>query len=340
MVKNKICLIVLSLPVVTAVIAFFIPGAPLAPFSYNAMERTTALVEQTTTYSIVAGGKTVAYFSGIGDSMSLKGMVPADSGKTEIRKTAAGVWVNTMPLVPSCRGHIIVPCGNSATDSMVTTINRNIRTYLEKETNRQRGILRKTKEKAAELDYYLDTHNVQDEGFAIMAMQAGMAKAEKNRTERIIGIIEKAIAEKHVEVRINTVYLAKSTGKDGKTISTPCTKTGNEYTHGFIMLQATDHKTPPCARAVYINPLIRWKPGSGDSIMAAGICGAGTHLFELAEKTTLITGGHAAENQRHDMPRLLVPDGSPVFNKYGMFIGISKDGTIADVKKKNTYNKK
>lgn len=334
--KNRIRKTVLSLPLAAVAIAFFMSAATLLPFSGNGIAGTAALVEQSYGYSMEADGKPVAYFRETGDSLSLQGISPADSGKAVTTVLTEGCWVNDMPLMSSCRGRILVPDCSPHADSMVLIINSRIRECIEKEIGRQHRILKTAAAKAAELDYYLSVHNVQDDGFNSMAEYAVRIRAEKEKAERLVIILENALKARHTVIRRNTAYNLIVSRKGKKTLRTACHRTAEEYSHGFITIQTEDKKTPSGVSAIYINGIIRQHAAAGDTVLAAGICGTGTRGFIPEKAVTMISGGRVKDNGRHDMPRLLVPDGAPVFSRYGFFLGISKDGTVTDVRKKKT----
>ena len=339
--KDKTRKILLSLPLIPVAIAFFMLAATLFPFSDNGMAGTATLVEQTYGYSIEADGKPMVYFKEIGDSLSFQEILPMDSGKAVTTVLTEGCWVNDMPLMPSCRGRILVPDCNPQADSMVLIVNSRIHECIKKETERQHRILRRKADKAAELDYYLGTHSVQDDGFNSMAEYAVRIQAEKKKTERLIAILEKALDTGHTTIKRHTTYNLITLGTGKKTSRTACLETGEKYTHGFITVQTKDRKVPSDAAAIYINRVIRLHAATCDTVFAAGICGTGTRGFSPEKARTMISGGHAADAGKHNMPHLLVPNGSPVFSKYGFFLGISKDGRILDVKKKkDTDNSK
>lgn len=336
--KNRIRKTVLSLPLVAVAIAFFMSAATLLPFSGNGMAGTAALVEQSYGYSMEADGKAVAYFREIGDSLSMQGMSPADSGRAVTTVLVEGCWVNVMPLMPSCRGRILVPDCNPHADSMVLIMNSRIRECVEKEICRQRKILKTTAAKAAELDYYLSIHNVQDDGFNSMAEYAGRIRAEKEKAESLVTILENVLKARHTAIRRNTAYNLIVSGEGKKALRTACHRTAEEYSHGFITIQTEDKKTPAGVSAIYINGIIRQQAAAGDTVLAAGICGTGARGFRPEKAVAMISGGRVKDNGRHGIPRLLVPDGAPVFGRYGFFLGISKDGAVINVRKKKTAN--
>lgn len=336
--KRTIHLTMLSLPVIMVAIAFFLFLAAQAPMSDGMMGATTATVEQSAVFSIEADGKAVAYFKSLTDSMTTDGAVPADSGKTPFKVITAGCWANDMPMMPSCHGRILVPGALLQADSMVQAMNKDIRRHMKREADRQRKYLEKIKKRQAYTDYYMSVHNVQDEGFNIMAEYAERIKKEKNNAERLIVIFDKAATAKNVAVRMETEYKVITPDRNQKTCTTACRKLPDTYSHGFIMLQTEDKKMPSHAKAVYVNRLVRCHADSGDVVSAAGICGMETPSFNVSNMQTMITTGHATGRSGHDMPSLLVPDGSPVFSKNGFFLGISMGGTIADVRKTGNGN--
>lgn len=331
----------LSLPAIPVAIAFFLIIETLLPFSHDGMCRATALVEQHSVYGIFSDGRQVACFKPSDNGLAIAYMAEPGDSTAATTVVTEGCWINDMPVMPSCRGRILIPDADVRADSIVAAMNGNIARVLQEETCRLRGKLRLLSALSSETGYYLNRHDVRDEGFNNVAEYAGYIKTEKSKAERLIGLLEKAMKEKNTVVRHTSVYTLITSGEGQKVRRMACTETGEEYTHGFITVRTADRKTPPEARAIYINRLVGCTAGNGDHINAAGICGAGTEGFVPGKAPAMISGGHVSKDLEHGMPPLLVPDGSPLFSKNGFFIGISKGGKIVDVrKKKKTSNRR
>jgi len=336
--RNRRRIMMLSLPDIPVAIAFLMLVATLLPFSDSDICRTAALVEQRCVYGIYAGNRQVACFSGTAGGREINGLAEAGDSSAVTTVLTEGCWVNGMPLVPSCRGRILVPRCHEEADKEVTAMNRNIRAVLKKEADRQRSVLRRLSAVEAELEYYMSVHNVQDEGFNSVAEHAGHIKADRERTARLIKILDKALKEKNVRVAHAARYTLITRVNGQKTQRTACRTTGEDYTHGFVTIQTEDGKTPSGAVAIYINRIAGCRADSADAIKAAGICGAGTAGFVPSKAETLISAGRMGGNQEHDMPPLLVPDGSPVFSRHGFFLGICKGGKVVEVKSECAKN--
>lgn len=332
--NKKTLIIMLSLSALPATIAFFMLSAILFPFSDDAIYRTTALVEQQYTYGIYSGDKQVACFRNIGKNLTMEN--PAETGDSSAVTTVmtAGCWIRNISVIPSDRGRILIPDANTNTDSIVHSMNKNIHSVLQKEIENQRKTLQRLSDISSELDYYLSIHNVRDDGFNTIAEYSGQVNSKKRNTEKLIKILEKAVNEKNINIKYIATYKLITNTEGQKTQYTACKKTDEEYTHGFISIQTEDGKIPSEAKAVYIDRIVISGADSSDCIKAAGICGIGTAGFVPPSDKTMISEGHMINSSAHDMPALLVPDGSPVFSKHGYFLGISKNGSIADVRKK------
>ena len=98
---------------------------------------------------------------------------------------------------------------------------------------------------------------------------------------------------------------------------------------GTIMLKTKDAFMPEDAYSVYTFDVFCLIPEKGDSITVAGIFGLNNGCSEKAStQSPNVFKGRTTSLNTHDIPELLAPEGAPIFNRNGFFIGINNKGEI------------
>ena len=158
-----------SLPIALAAIVVVIYGLSFLPRSAVRMERSVALVEGVTYYELRADGRPVAWFKRLGDSLTLDGLSLKADSSVMTRFYATGCWVDRYPFVPSCRGTLLVANGDSADAGRLSAAGGRLRTVLRREAARLAVAAERLGRVTEEIDYYMRVHNVNDDGFNVMA---------------------------------------------------------------------------------------------------------------------------------------------------------------------------
>lgn len=322
-----------SLPVVILAAIAFISLPSALPESNKGMEESVALIECREQYEITRGGKVVAVCSGIDSDSTLCMVKEKADSDTEQKALVCGAWINRYSFMPSCGGRIFTVNPFYGKGDMVALANKCIGEVLQKTTERMQETLKMDKTKQTELDYYLDTHNVSDEGYNTMAEYAEENKRRRNTLERSIELLEKLGDGKGVRVRKRTFYALLYPNGGKKMARMTCCidpKESKRHDRGTVVLRTTDGFMPESCNSVYPFCLIDMSPERGDSVQVAAVFGLS--LRNDVNKTAVkpnVFRGVATSKASHDIPELLAPDGSPVFSSKGFFVGISYKGRIA-----------
>lgn len=296
----------------------------LMPPSADGMRNSAVVVGQTSWHEVRVDGKPCLYFSdAIGDTALLG--VTANRDSAIHRHRLAGCWTNRLPLFPSCFGRIATAYAApprhprvKGDSSIVRLCRQSIATQLKT-----------LKTQKTELDYYLRVHGVQDNGYqsiAALATRVAQAYSDVSRAARMLDSL--ANGRRH-RFTINSMTQYSATFRDSKRhIAHAALKPIFADSHKrFMLLQTCDESTPDGASPV--SPTL-WGSRKECSILAVGHPGLGEPGLECDTVSPAIIPGHKFKDSRHDLPRVLAADGSPVFTERGMFIGITSGNTIVE----------
>lgn len=313
-----------------AIAAVAVAGATVAwqlvPPSAEALLRSAVIVEQSTWQEVTVDGKPQLYFSSaLGDSVLLG--VTANRDSATHRSRAAGCWVNRWMLVPSCAGRIVTvyralpATPHAGNDSTIVRLCRaSIATQMKT-----------LKAQKTELDYYLRVHGVQDNGYQRIASLATRIDAAYNDVARSGRTLDSLAANKRHRFALKGMceYAAVYRDTNGKTAHSKLILVDHNAKTGTMLLQTADGKTPD-----EVTPLSHWtwSTSAARDIRAVGYPGLGEPGLECDTVTPIIVAGRRT-GSRHNLPSVLVSDGSPVFTAKGRFIGIVNGSKIqTDIK--------
>ena len=329
---NKKQIIMRSLPVVILAAIAFISLPSLLPANYDKMKRSVALIECREYYEIRKNGLTIAVCNDIDNDTTLNFVKEEVDSDTERKAMVCGCWINRLSFMPSCRGRIMTVFPFNDNDHMLDIANANISAVIDKTLRRAKEAASKDKKKQAELEYYLNTHSVKDEGYNTMADYAESNKKKREKLEKGIKILEKLKGEKGIRINRNRYYTLLYPTENKGTGKIACTMLANEtkkLPRGTIMLKTKDAFMPEDAYSVYTFDVFCLIPEKGDSITVAGIFGLNNGCSEKAStQSPNVFKGRTTSLNTHDIPELLAPEGAPIFNRNGFFIGINNKGEI------------
>lgn len=327
--KSTSRIILQSLPIALAAIVFVIYATTFLPFSTTRMENSVALVECESYYQICADGKPAVWFKCLGDSCMPEGMsLNADSGVTTKRYVTC-CWVNKYPLFTSCPGLLLTANGDSTAEKGIAAANSNLAAVIRKTAERLTEEISRLDRKIEETDYYMRVHNVNDDGYNVMADYAANIREQKAQAEALSAKLTAIAANKKAEMRLVAKYtLLYYSDTTGTITRTPCRIVTRTRTAPLLLLQTADCQKPDAATAIYMHQWLTPSPSAGDSIYTAAIPGCAQYGFTPEGKKPKVFAGCAKNGAGHDLPRLLAPDGSAVFSRGGQFAGISVNGKI------------
>jgi len=331
--KNRIIKISLqSLPAVLAAIAILLYGLTFLPVSQRGMERSVALVEHVSRYEITAGGKPVAWFRAFGDSLSLDGVTASAAQVSAECRLITGVWVNRYSFMPSCRGRILIPALDTAAGKTLSAANKDVAFVIQRALADNERLLSRLERTQAKLRYYLDTHNVSDEGYNTMAAYAAAVDSSRHDAERLDSVLKGLDSKAQVGIRHIEQYTLLYSGDGWKTSRKVCRDVTKDGARQFRIVQTEDQTLPADAEALYFH---RWllpsvKPGA--EVITAAYHGSSQSGFSTEKLRAGRFHGMIATDGGHDVPPLFAPDGSPVFTKGGRLMGITIGGKVCQAK--------
>lgn len=326
--KKLLRLTLQSLPMALAAIVFFMYAHTFMPLSAESMERSVALVESVSHYELLADGKPVAFFRNLDDSLQAEGLSPY-AGQGTITKTyITACWVNRWPLLPSCNGLLLTANGDSTAEKKLAEANKKMSEIIRKAVEGTLTRLELLDKTAEETDYYMKTHNVNDDGYNTIAEYAAGLKQRKADAEKLLSLLTSASEGRHTAIRLVTKYAVISRDTAGKMLRTACSILTPDRTKPLRLLQTADRRTPDGAEALYFHQWLTPQPGKGDGIATAAYPGCRLYGYRADKARVQVTAGTAAGKDRTDVPPVLAPDGSTVFTAYGRFAGISIDGKV------------
>lgn len=320
-----------SLPVLALAAIAFICAPTLLPMSEEDMKASTAAVECRAHYEIRQGGKTIAVASDINEDTTLADIKEKPDSDTERTTMTSGCWTDRHPLLPSCRGMIAIAEPFADRQGLHAYVGSHLMETIDNTISKTEARLKRNKQQETELSYYLSTHNVKDEGYNNIAAYDNANKKERRKMEQSIALMKKLKEAKSLSITFSESYAALiADGKRCKRIICHAMNEKGEKTPaGCRMIETTDKKTPAEAKPIHRLPFLRPSAEKGDSVTAAARFGMNTKSgsAKALQKANTMRGAMLSGN-KHDIPQLLAPDGSPIFSG-GYFIGLSMKGGIA-----------
>lgn len=229
-----------------------------------------------------------------------------------------GVWINRHWWWPGCGGRILtIAQGNMPTHHGNWNDSTLLATQMAELTDSIARLLYRKESERKEFVYYLRSHGVQDEGYIKIAKYADMQSKETDSLKKVYSVL-KAYDPKSKSHLIRKYSLRASWyDEDGKIRHEQCIPMVSASGHiGDPMLIQTVSKSKPWDRyAVRIMP---WKISVPKDIFTVTLIPQDS----LRPHHAILTKGHCQTSERHYLPELFAPTGSPVFSKHGYFMGI------------------
>ena len=288
------------------------------PSDASGMRRTAVVVEQLTWHEVTVDNRPVLYFDSAEGDSALTGITSVRDSATH-RRLTMGFWTNRWPLMPSCRGRVVAPytaeggVPRSLNDSVIVRLCR-----LSADIQ-----LKRLQTQKSELDYYIRVHGVQDNGYQQIAALANSIKRAAIAVRTARNIIDSLAADKKHRHRfaLCTKATFSVTGHDdeGKTVRIPMHLVSRDSTLRLAVLQTSDRSTPDWAKPAKLLP---WDASTSRSVLSVATPGLGVHGIESDTVSPIIVQGTLQASGQHNLPRLLAPDGAPVYTRRGHFIGL------------------
>lgn len=248
--KKQAVRIILALLVIVSLILLI---RPFLPINKERRQHCMAELEYERCYQLNINGKPAFY---INELEAGAGMTSVSTNLDSIiwhKEKLKGCWINRFLFSPICGGRILTTNPDyseterlkKANERIDTIISQNI-ILLDQECERLKRLTRR-------LNYYLDVHNVTDEGYNTIASLSADVLTTRQQRERVLDILKAIKPNEVVELKLVQHYTLLSTDKNGKTIRTECELLENEYDDDVATIQTKRHFMPDSARSIYYN---------------------------------------------------------------------------------------
>ena len=290
------------------------------PATSKGMKGSTLVVEQRAWYEINVDGKSLLYFKAFESDSTVSGLSVSREQAVDTTYTS-GCWINRWVLVPSCRGRLVAALcqpeerkqlsAHAIAATMDSVMLQDIRSLIKENS---------------ELEYYLKTHGVNDEGYALVAglkAHNDTMLTNANLAQEVLHAIQ---PQQKVDIVRKTSFVAHYHTRMGWTKTVACLLKAYDNDSKTALLQTVGRRTPSGIGVVTMLP---WKSDADEHLMAVGHPGIGVGRdFTNRTKPVIVEGQRKAEAR--PWPKLLVGDGSPVFTQNGTFVGMAADSCIVD----------
>lgn len=310
------------LPAIVAAVAAFVYALSFWPFSAGGMAGSVALVECRSHYRLMSGGREVAWFVALGDSLQPEGMVLPGDSSAVATACVNGVWVDRYAFVPSCRGLMVAANADSAAAERVDAANGGILGVLAVKAGRMENELEMIDRAIDDADYYMRVHNAIDDGYNVMAARAQQLKARRAAVEKMLAVVSAAAAGRLPVIERVTEYTLLYSDTADVVSRKECSVLTADMSSGLLLLQTTDRSMPSGAEAVGMHQWLVPSTAPGDSLFVASVAGCGMAGYTPQPSSAAVYGARAGRRQATDLPPVLTPDGAPVFSRNGQFEGI------------------
>lgn len=292
----------------------------LLPSSADEMKRCAVVVSAASWHEVRVDGKPLLYFAeSYGDSAVSDLQTARDEALQ--RTYSAGFWANRWLMMPSCEGRIVTAI-ETPTDALRACADSTIMRLCRKAAAAR---LKTLKHQKSELNYYMRVHSVHDYGYQDVAALDTRVCSEYAEAERVLHIIDSITAGKHgVCVKTRHEYTATYRTEEGKLMRTPLRFVGSA--DGLTLLQTADGKTP---EGVATLALLPWNASDVDEARAVGIPTIAVKDMECDTISARILPARIAQGGKHNLPRMLAGNGTPVFSTKGRFVGMVSGDTVA-----------
>lgn len=288
------------------------------PSTASTIRRSTCIVECRSWYELSADGKAVFFFQRLdGDSLPCSMALRRDSAWLVSR--SAGCWVHRWPVIPSCLGRLVT--AHADTLPVIDGDGTATLAACRRAIGRRLARLKTDKD---ELDYFLRSHGVQDEGFPMVADYDERTTRELHLLRRVAARIDSLPATAHLALRRKAEYKVYFRDLRGRLHTRPCARRAVSVDSTLALLQTAHRLTPIGAHAQALMP---WSPPTDGGIVATAHSGlAEPQWAQVTTRPQIVAG--TLHGGCHDLPRVLVADGEPVFSREGRFLGLAFKGRL------------
>ena len=258
----------LSLPVllVAIVVVFFL--LPLIPPSEERKERCIADLEYERCYALVIDGKPTLFLNDLNQGSLTTSVATHRDSVYWSHTFLKGCWIKKNIAFPYSRGRMVTENPDYSSDSLLTSLNDHIGDVIDNNINLLETECKRMKRIVRQIEYYLDVHNVNDEGYNAIASLAEKVIDARHNRERTLAILKSLKPHQRVELKQLQRYTLLYKDTTGTVRRHPCTILDDTYGQRLCYLQTERHFMPDSAQAIYhhiltsdyVNKIIRTHP--------------------------------------------------------------------------------
>lgn len=236
-----------------------------------------------------------------------------------------GVWINRHWWWPSCDGRVLTVRQSGDIIERAHLDNADtLKAFISEGADSLSRLLQRKETERKELQYYLRSHGVIDEGYTQIAAYASKQTVEtdslKRRVERLLAVINKTNDTKkgvHWKLLSKGEYKVSWYDGDDSLETVNCKPIIMTLRHdGSPIIVHTKRRIKPWG--VYAVRNVPWGVAEHKKIITVRLSAADT----ITPRHAILVTGNYWRGHNHDLPQLFALDGAPVFTQHGRFIGI------------------
>ena len=215
------------------------------PIHHAAQKRCVVWLECRYCFALTASGCDTLYFNGINADTSFT-RVSSNRQDVELKTCGNGFWYSPTFLIHHCRGRILTTTGIAMPDTSLNTVRKLLRPLLQKE-----GLLFKKQNKQMaendkQLAYYMNTHDVTDEGYNQVALYQNKFKQKMVQFGKAYNTLNALAKSPHVTAEYLPLFSYRLTTRT-HTLSAaarPCRLDTAYLQRGIAVLRTNNRKIP------------------------------------------------------------------------------------------------
>lgn len=205
---------------------------------------TDAKVEREDCFLLLSGNDTLMSFRDVqGDSLFVGGRPDKHSNVSTVTYSIPGQWVNWLPVIPSCKGRLMVM--KSDTASLCKASSEQLHAIVVRQRASVKRLLANIKEQEEHADYYIRTHNVTEDGFDVVTRASEYMHHSKDSLEAIAKVLAKIDDKTPLRLELRSRYYAwvnESEKASARPVRVEC-ETVKEK-NGMVVIRTQDSRKP------------------------------------------------------------------------------------------------
>lgn len=319
-ISRKILTVFVPVVLGAAIVASFVYAC--RPYSKESMKRCTSMVETRSVFRLSADGCRNLYFT-CTDGRSLC-RLSFSRGEAEASFRSTAFWVNDCPFYPSARGKLLAADVHTLLFRTADSINAHLPAVIDSTIKRIDVVAVSLDKKRREFAYYLERHNVSDEGFnSIADLNADNDRRLTELSQIRAELVKMRKCGQASAKAMQTFRACAIAEASDSVVGLVCTC---ESADGSVMSLRTLTEDAPSGAVSISTPPFGWiRPDSGDVVFLSGYYSVSG---EEPSDGPVVASACMNASERHDFPRFGMSDFSPVFTSYGFFAGYSSSDSI------------